>query len=153
MIAEGQTAPDFTLPATGGTSLTLSALRPARVCLYFYPRDNTPGCTLEAQEFSALAAEFAAHDCRILGISKDSARTHEGFCQRQGLTITLLSDKDGDTCEAYGVWAEKKMYGKTHMGIRRSTLLIGGDGVVLRVWPEVSPRGHAAEVLAALKAL
>lgn len=150
MIAAGQIAPDFTLPATGGGTVTLSALRPGRVCLYFYPRDNTPACTLEAQEFSALAADFAALDCRVLGISKDSVKVHEGFCQRQGLGITLLSDKDGGVCEAYGAWGRKRLYGRDYEGILRATVLIDGKGRVLHAWPEVSARGHAADVLAAL---
>jgi len=153
MIEAGQIAPDFTLPATGGGTLILSALRPARVVLFFYPKDNTPACTLEARDFSALADDFAKAGAQVLGISKDSAKVHEGFCARQDLAIRLLSDKDSATCEAYGAWGEKKLYGKTYQGILRSTFLIGGDGRVERVWPQVSAKGHAAEVLAALRAL
>jgi peroxiredoxin Q/BCP len=151
MISPGEMAPDFTLPATGGGSLTLSALRPSKVVLFFYPKDNTPACTLEARDFSAFAPDFARAGARVLGISKDSAKVHEGFCARQDLTIPLLSDKDSAVCEAYGAWGEKKLYGKTYQGILRMTYLIGGDGIVLKVWPQVSAKGHAAEVLAAVQ--
>jgi peroxiredoxin Q/BCP len=151
MISPGEMAPDFTLPATGGGSLTLSALRPSKVVLFFYPKDNTPACTLEARDFSAFAPDFARAGARVLGISKDSAKVHEGFCARQDLTIPLLSDKDTAVCEAYGAWGEKKLYGKTYQGILRMTYLIGGDGIVVKVWPQVSAKGHAAEVLAAVQ--
>jgi peroxiredoxin Q/BCP len=151
MISPGEMAPDFTLPATGGGSLTLSALRPSKVVLFFYPKDNTPACTLEARDFSAFAPDFARAGARVLGISKDSAKVHEGFCARQELTIPLLSDKDTAVCEAYGAWGEKKLYGKTYQGILRMTYLIGGDGIVVKVWPQVSAKGHAAEVLAAVQ--
>jgi peroxiredoxin Q/BCP len=153
MISPGEMAPDFTLPATGGGSLTLSALRPSKVVLFFYPKDNTPACTLEARDFSAFAPDFARAGARVLGISKDSAKVHEGFCARQDLTIPLLSDKDSAVCEAYGAWGEKKLYGKTYQGILRMTYLIGGDGIVVKVWPQVSAKGHAAEVLAAVQGL
>lgn len=151
MISPGEMAPDFTLPVTGGGSLTLSALRPSKVVLFFYPKDNTPACTLEARDFSAFAPDFARAGARVLGISKDSAKVHEGFCARQDLTIPLLSDKDTAVCEAYGAWGEKKLYGKTYQGILRMTYLIGGDGIVLKVWLQVSAKGHAAEVLAAVQ--
>ena len=153
MISEGSTAPDFTLPRDGGESVTLSALRPGKVVLYFYPKDDTPGCTLEAQDFNARLADFAAAGVTVIGISKDSVKSHDRFCARHGLGIVLASDEGGTTCEDYGVWGEKSMYGKTFMGITRATFLIDGAGKVARVWPKVSVKGHADEVLAAVRAL
>ena len=153
MISATDPAPDFTLPRDGGGTVTLSALRPGKVVLYFYPKDDTPGCTLEAQDFTARAADFAAAGCTVIGISKDSVKAHDKFCKKHGLSVVLASDEGGQTCEDYGVWGEKSMYGKTYMGIQRATFLIGGDGRVARVWPKVSVKGHADEVLAAVKAL
>ena len=153
MIAEGATAPDFTLPRDGGTDVTLSALRPGKVVLYFYPKDDTPGCTLEAQDFNARLADFAAAGATVIGISKDSVKSHDKFCKKHGLSIILASDEAGHTCEDYGVWLEKSMYGKTYMGVERTTVLIDGAGKVARVWPKVSVKGHADEVLAAARAL
>jgi peroxiredoxin Q/BCP len=152
-IAPGQTAPDFTLPRDGGATVTLSALRPGKVVLYFYPKDDTPGCTLEAQDFNARLAEFAAAGTTVIGVSKDSVKSHDKFCKKHGLGIILASDEGGHTCEDYGVWVEKSMYGKTYHGIERTTVLIDGAGQVARVWPKVSVKGHADEVLAAAKAL
>lgn len=153
MITSGQTAPDFTLPRDGGDSVTLSALRPGRVVLYFYPKDDTPGCTLEAQDFSARLADFTAAGCTVIGISKDSVKAHDKFCKKHGLSIVLASDEAGSTCEDYGVWLEKSMYGKTYMGIERTTVLIDGAGQVAQVWNKVSVKGHAEAVLAAVRAL
>lgn len=153
MISAGQTAPDFTLPRDGDTTITLSSLRPGKVVLYFYPKDDTPGCTLEAQDFNARLAEFTAAGATVIGVSKDSVKSHDKFCKKHGLSIVLASDEGGSTCEDYGVWVEKSMYGKTYMGIERTTVLIDGDGKVARVWPKVSVKGHADEVLAAVKAL
>jgi thioredoxin-dependent peroxiredoxin len=153
MISAGQTAPDFTLPRDGDAMVTLSSLRPGKVVLYFYPKDDTPGCTLEAQDFNSRLAEFSAAGATVIGISKDSVKSHDKFCKKHGLSIVLASDEGGSTCEDYGVWVEKSMYGKTYMGIERATVLIDGDGKVSRVWPKVSVKGHADEVLAAVKAL
>ena len=153
MITQGEMAPDFTLPRDGGGSVTLSALRPGKVVLYFYPKDDTPGCTLEAQDFTARAADFAAAGATVIGISKDSIKAHDKFCKKHGLGITLVSDADSHTCEDYGVWLEKSMYGKTYMGIERTTVLIDGTGKVARVWNKVSVKGHADEVLAAAREL
>lgn len=153
MISENDTAPDFTLPRDGGGSITLSALRPGKVVLYFYPKDATPGCTLEAQDFSARAAAFAAAGTTVIGLSKDSVKAHDKFCKKHGLAVILASDEAGQTCETYGVWKEKSMYGKTFMGVERTTVLIDGQGRVARVWPKVSVKGHADEVLAAAQAL
>jgi peroxiredoxin Q/BCP len=153
MISEGSAAPDFTLPRDGGASVTLSGLRPGKVVLYFYPKDDTPGCTLEAQDFNARLADFTAAGATVIGISKDSVKSHDKFCKKHGLGIVLASDEDGTTCEDYGVWVEKSMYGKKYFGIERSTFLIDGTGKVARVWPKVSVKGHADEVLAAARAL
>lgn len=153
MISANDTAPDFTLPRDGGGSITLSALRPGKVVLYFYPKDATPGCTLEAQDFSARAAAFAAAGTTVIGLSKDSVKAHDKFCKKHGLAVILASDEAGQTCETYGVWKEKSMYGKTFMGVERTTVLIDGQGRVARVWPKVSVKGHADEVLAAAQAL
>lgn len=150
---EGTVAPDFTLPRDGGGDVTLSALRPGKVVLYFYPKDDTPGCTLEAQDFTARKADFDAAGTTVIGISKDSVTKHEKFCKKHGLSIVLASDEHGSTCEDYGVWVEKSMYGKTYLGIERTTFLIDGSGKIARVWPKVSVKGHADEVLAAAKAL
>lgn len=153
MITAGTTAPDFTLPRDGGASITLSALRPGKVVLYFYPKDDTPGCTLEAQDFNARLADFTAAGATVIGVSKDSVKSHDKFCKKHGLSIVLASDEAGHTCEDYGVWLEKSMYGKTYMGVERTTVLIDGAGKVARVWNKVSVKGHADEVLAAVKAL
>jgi peroxiredoxin Q/BCP len=153
MISATDTPPDFTLPRDGGGTVTLSTLRPGKVVLYFYPKDDTPGCTLEAQDFNARLADFAAVGATVIGISKDSVKSHDKFCKKHGLGIVLASDETGTTCEDYGVWQEKSMYGKTYMGIQRATFLIDGDGRVAQVWPKVSVKGHADEVLAAVRAL
>jgi peroxiredoxin Q/BCP len=153
MISEGSVAPDFTLPRDGGAMVTLSGFRPGKVVLYFYPRDDTPGCTLEAQDFNARIADFAAAGTTVIGISKDSVKSHDKFCRKHGLGIILASDETGHTCKDYGVWGEKSMYGKTFMGIERTTVLIDGAGKVARVWNKVSVNGHADEVLAAARAL
>lgn len=157
MIAIGETAPEFTLPATGPAAtegaLRLSSLRGAKVVLYFYPKDDTPGCTTEALDFTRLATEFAASDTTIIGISKDTLTRHEKFCTKHGLEITLVSDAEADTCERYGTWAEKQNYGRTYMGIERTTVLIDRNGTVARLWPKVKVKGHADEVLQAARDL
>ncbi|OYW61643.1 MAG: peroxiredoxin [Rhodobacterales bacterium 32-66-7] len=153
MLTIASPAPDFTLPRDGGSMVTLSALKPGKVVLYFYPKDDTPGCTLEAQDFNARRAEFDAAGTTVIGISKDSVKSHDKFCKKHGLSIILASDEAGHTCEDYGVWVEKSMYGKTYMGVERTTVLIDGEGRVARIWPKVSVKGHADEVLAAAQAL
>ena len=153
MITAGASAPDFTLPRDGGSNITLSALQPGKVVLYFYPKDDTPGCTLEAQDFTARLADFTAAGTTVIGVSKDSVKAHDKFCKKHGLSIILASDEAGHTCEDYGVWVEKSMYGKTYMGVERTTFLIDGTGKVAQVWNKVSVKGHADEVLAAAKAL
>jgi len=146
-------APDFTLPRDGGETVTLSALRPGAVVLFFYPRDDTSGCTKEATGFTELAADFDALGVTVLGISKDSIASHEKFRDKHGLTVPLLSDAEAETCEAYGVWKEKNMYGKKFMGIERSTFLIDGAGRIVREWRKVKVPGHIDAVLEAARAL
>lgn len=153
MLHPDNDAPDFTLPRDGGEQVTLSALRPAPVVLYFYPRDDTSGCTREALAFTELAEAFRAAGAHVFGISKDSVTSHDKFRDKHGLGIALLSDANGDVCERYRVWKEKNMYGRKFMGIERTTVLIGGDGRVVRVWPRVKVAGHAEEVLEAVCAL
>ncbi len=152
MITEGAIAPAFTLPRDGGGEISLAALRGQKVVLYFYPKDDTPGCTVEALDFTARAAEFTAAGAVVIGISKDPVKKHDKFVKKHSLGIALVSDENGTTCEDYGVWVEKSMYGKTYMGIERATFLIGADGRIARVWRKVSVPDHAAEVLEAAKA-
>lgn len=151
-MQQGDLAPDFTAPTPDGP-LTLSALRGAPVVLYFYPKDDTPGCTQEAKDFTSLAADFAAAGARVIGVSKDSTTKHGKFALKHALAVTLVSDEASDICERYGVWAEKSMYGKTYMGITRATFLIDAQGRIARIWPKVSVNGHAEEVLEAVRAL
>lgn len=148
-----QPAPDFTLPRDGGETLTLSTLRPGAVVLFFYPRDDTPGCTKEALGFTEKAAAFKAAGVTVLGISKDSTASHDKFRDKHGLGMALLSDKDSDVSERYGVWKEKNMYGKKFMGIERTTFLIDGSGQIVRTWRKVKVPGHVDEVLEAARAL
>lgn len=153
MLAVGSLAPDFTLPRDGGTTVSLSGLKGRKVVLYFYPKDDTPGCTIEAIDFTRLAPEFDAAGTTVIGLSKDSVKAHDKFCRKHGLGIILASDEGGTACEDYGVWDKKTNYGKTYMGIVRTTFLIGADGKVVRIWPKVTVAGHADEVLAAARAL
>jgi peroxiredoxin Q/BCP len=153
MLDEGQPAPDFTLPRDGGGEITLSTLRPRKVVLYFYPKDDTSGCTKEAVGFTDAAAAFEAAGAVVLGVSKDSVARHDKFVAKHGLGIALLSDEESDVCERYGTWVEKSMYGKKYMGIERSTFLIDGDGRIARAWRKVKVPGHVEEVLAATEAL
>ncbi|MBN7784063.1 peroxiredoxin [Ponticoccus gilvus] len=146
------TVRDFTLPSTEG-EVTLSALRGAPVVLFFYPRDDTSGCTRENEAFSALKPEFEAAGAKVYGISKDNLASHEKFMAKKALTVPLLSDEGSDLSEAFGVWKEKKMYGKTFMGIERSTFLIDAEGRIAKEWRKVKVPGHAEEVLEAVKAL
>lgn len=148
-----QAAPDFTLPATGGTDVTLSALKGQPVVLFFYPRDDTPGCTKESIGFSESRAAFAEAGAQVFGISKDSMSSHEKFATKRGLDLPLLSDEHGTVCEDYGVWKEKNMYGKVYMGIERTTFLIAADGTIAQVWGKVKVPGHVEEVLEAVRAL
>lgn len=149
----GDTAPDFTLPTDDGGDVTLGALRGGPVILYFYPKDNTPGCTAEACDFRDSIADFSGAGATVVGISKDSVKRHDNFKAKYALPFTLASDADADACETYGVWKQKKLYGRTFMGIERSTFLIDADGIVRKVWRKVRVPGHVAEVLEAAKSL
>ena len=149
----GTEAPDFTAPRDGGGTLTLSELRPKKVVLYFYPKDDTPGCTKEAVGFTEHAAAFEAAGAVVVGVSKDSVASHDKFVAKHDLGVALVSDEAGDICERYGTWGEKNMYGKKFMGVDRTTVLIDGDGKIARVWRKVKVPGHVEEVLEAAKAL
>ncbi|UWQ64209.1 peroxiredoxin [Leisingera caerulea] len=146
-------APFFTLPRSGGGEVTLSSLKGAPVVLFFYPRDDTPGCTKESIAFSEALQAFADAGAQVFGISKDTVAKHDKFTAKHGLTTPLLSDAEGTVCEDYGVWKEKSMYGKKFWGIERSTFLIDAEGRIARVWRKVKVDGHAAEVLEAVRAL
>ena len=149
----GDAAPAFELPATGGAPISLAGLKGRKAVIYFYPKDDTSGCTLEAQDFQAFKGEFAQAGTEVIGVSTDSVASHDKFARKYGLDFTLASDEDRSMLEAYGVWVEKSMYGRTYMGIERTTVLVDGDGRIARIWPKVKVPGHAAEVLAAAKAL
>ena len=146
-------APTVELPRDGGEIMNLASLRPNKVVLFFYPKDNTPGCTKEAIGFTEAADAFAAIGVTLVGISKDSVTSHEKFIAKQNLNVILLSDEHGTVCEDFDVWKEKSMYGKTYLGIERSTFLIDGNGHVVREWRKVKVPGHVDDVLAAAKDL
>jgi peroxiredoxin Q/BCP len=152
-IEAGATAPSFDLPATGGGRISSAQLQGNPYVVYFYPKDDTPGCTKEAIGFSCAYDQFKAAGVEVIGISKDSVASHDKFKAKHGLGFPLASDEAGGLVEAYGVWAEKSMYGKKYMGIDRSTFLVGPDGRVAKVWRKVSVPGHVEEVLEAAKAL
>jgi thioredoxin-dependent peroxiredoxin len=152
-ITEGQPAPAFDMPTDGGANISLDALKGRTVVLYFYPKADTPGCTNEGKDFTALAAEFAGLGAVVIGVSKDPVKKLDRFKAKYDLNIQLASDETAGVTEAYGLWVEKSMYGKTYMGIERATVLIDGEGIVRRIWRKVSVKGHAAEVLDAVKAL
>jgi thioredoxin-dependent peroxiredoxin len=150
MIKVGDKAANFSLQADDGKTYGLGDFAGKHLLLYFYPKDNTPGCTMEARDFAAHAEAFEQRNAVIVGVSKDSISCHQGFKKRFALPFLLLSDPDGKTCEGYGVWAEKSMFGKKYMGIERVTFLIDPKGVVSHCWPKVKVKGHAEEVLATL---
>jgi peroxiredoxin Q/BCP len=150
MIEEGKKAPAFSLPSSTGTKVSLKDFAGKRLVVYFYPRDDTPGCTTEAKDFQAAAKRFAQLGAAVVGISKDSVETHCKFSAKYGLGFPLLSDADGKVIEKYGAWGEKNMYGKKSMGIVRSTVVIDEDGVVRKVFPKVRVDGHIDKVLEAL---
>ena len=152
-LAVGDKAPDFTLPTDGGGEVSLKAMKGKTVVLYFYPRDDTPGCTTEACAFRDALPDFSKVKATIIGVSKDTVASHDKFKTKFKLLFPLASDADGKVCEAYGTWGEKSMYGKKYMGIERSTFLIDGKGVVRNIWRKVKVDGHAAEVLKAAAAL
>ena len=151
MVEEGDIAPDFQLPTDDDSSLELSGLRGAPAVLYFYPKDDTSGCTKEALGFSDHQKGFAALGARIVGVSPDSVAKHQKFKAKHGLTITLAADTEKQVCELYGVWVEKSMYGRKYMGVERSTFLIDADGRVAKAWRKVKVPGHVEAVLEAVK--
>lgn len=152
-VKEGGKAPAFSMPTDGGGKIALKELKGRPVVLYFYPKDSTPGCTTEACDFRDLTPDFSKIDAAIVGVSKDSVKRHDNFKAKHELPFTLASDEDGDMCERYGVWVEKSMYGRKFMGIERATFLIDAKGVVRKIWRKVKVKGHAEEVLEAVKAL
>ncbi len=149
-LKEGDVAPAFTAPTSGGPTASLADFKGRPVILYFYPRDDTPGCTKEACAFRDAFADFTAKGAVVLGVSADSVKSHDKFIQKFKLPFTLLADEDKRIVEAYGVWGEKTFMGRRYQGIHRVTFLIGGDDRIQRIWPKVKPEEHAAEVLAAL---
>lgn len=153
MLGEGDTAPDIALPSDDGSALKLSGLRGKAVVVYFYPKDDTPGCTTQAKDFSCLVADFKAAGADLIGISPDGAQSHAKFKAKHGLTFPLVADEEKTAALAYGVWVEKSMYGKKYMGVERSTFLIDGKGRIVKCWRKVKVPGHAKEVLAAVKSL
>ena len=151
MLEEGTIAPDFTLPADGGGEVSLSDYRGKKVVLYFYPKDNTPGCTTEACNFRDNYLQIIAAGAVVLGVSPDNVKSHDKFKLKFNLPFALLSDPDHKVAEMYGAWDEKKMYGKTYMGIIRSTFIIDEEGRIIKVFPKVKVKNHSQEVLAVLK--
>jgi peroxiredoxin Q/BCP len=149
----GKKAPAFTLPDADGKKVSLKDFKGQPLVVYFYPKDDTPGCTTEAKDFTALAAKFKKAGAAVIGISKDSVVRHKKFADKHDLKVILLSDEDGEVCEKYGVWVEKSLYGRTYMGIERATFLVDGNGVIRQVWRKVKVKGHAQEVLDAVQAL
>ncbi|WP_327751732.1 thioredoxin-dependent thiol peroxidase [Sphingobium sp. SJ10-10] len=153
MLDVGNAVPEVVLKDAEGADFTLSRYRGKPLVVYFYPKADTPGCTNEAKDFTALSADFAALGVPVVGISKDKPAKLKKFADKYGLTVTLASDEPGEMCEAFGTWVEKSLYGRKYMGIERATFLVGTDGKILRVWPKVKVKGHAVEVLEAAKAL
>ena len=150
-LKPGDPAPPFDLPTAGGGAVSLAALKGKRVVLYFYPKDDTPGCTQEALSFTEKAKAFAGAKAVVVGISRDSVAKHDKFAAKHGLTVILASDEDGDVCERYGVWVEKTLYGRRFMGIERATFLIDAKGRVAHVWRKVRVPGHVEDVLEMVK--
>jgi len=153
-LLEGNFAPDFTIDTDGSGIMTLSEFRKKKnVVLYFYPKDATPGCTLEAQDFRDKISSFEDKDTEIIGLSKDDIKSHDKFKEKQCLPFTLASDANSTVCEAYGCWVEKNMYGKKYMGIRRDTYLIDKEGKIRKIWKKVKVDGHVDEVLSTINNL
>jgi peroxiredoxin Q/BCP len=151
MLKPGDPAPPFDLPTAGGGSVSLASLKGKRAVVYFYPKDDPPGCTQEALTFTVKAKAFADAESEVVGISRDSVAKHDKFAAKHGLAVILASDEDGQVCEAYGVWVEKSLYGRKFMGIERATFLIDEKGRIARVWRKVRVPGHVDEVLKEVK--
>ena len=150
----GDVMPDIAMETPDGGSVKPSDFKGRKLVVFFYPKDNTPGCTTEAKDFSALKADFEKAGCALLGVSKDSPKKHQNFIAKHDLTVDLATDAEvGGLSDALGVWGEKKMYGKTFMGMIRSTYLVDADGKIARIWPKVKVKDHAAEVLAVAQSL
>lgn len=149
-LKAGDPAPPFDMPTTGGGRVSLTSLKGKRTVLYFYPKDDTTGCTQEALNFTEKDAAFKAAGCVVIGVSRDSIAKHEKFAAKHGLSVTLASDEEGRVCESYGVWVEKSMYGRKYMGIERATFLIDSKGRITHVWRKVKVPGHVEDVLSAL---
>ncbi len=151
-FGEGDAFPHFSMETPDGGTVTKADLAGRKAVIYFYPKDNTPGCTTEAKDFSALKADFEQAGVRLLGVSKDSAKKHQNFIAKHDLTVDLATDaQEGGLSDSLGVWGEKQNYGRTYMGMIRSTYLLDGEGRILRVWPKVRVKGHAEEVLEAAR--
>ena len=153
MVDVGEKAPEFSMATDGGGTVSLTGLKGRKVVLYFYPKDDTPGCTKEACAFRDAMPDFSGIDAEIIGVSKDPVAKHDKFKAKYDLTFPLASDEDGAVCEAYGTWVEKSMYGRKYMGIDRATFLIDGDGKLAKIWRKVKVPGHVEDVLAAVKSL
>lgn len=152
-LVEGAPAPNMNLPRDGGGNVSLAELAGKKVVLYFYPKDDTSGCTTEALDFTALADDFAAAGAVVVGVSPDPVKAHDKFVAKHNLGVILASDEDKTVLEAYGVWKEKSMYGRQYMGVERSTFLINDNGEIARIWRKVKVKGHAQEVLEAARSL
>ncbi|OGN44278.1 MAG: peroxiredoxin [Caulobacterales bacterium RIFCSPHIGHO2_01_FULL_70_19] len=152
-ITEGAKAPAFDMETAGGGRVSSASLAGRPYVLYFYPKADTPGCTTEGRDFSALIGEFEAAGATVIGVSRDPVKKLDRFRDKHDLTVVLASDEPGDVTASWGVWGEKKLYGRTYMGVERATFLVDGEGLVRRAWRKVSVKGHAAEVLAALRSL
>jgi thioredoxin-dependent peroxiredoxin len=150
---EGAPAPDFHLARDGGGAISLADFKNRKLVLYFYPKADTPGCTIEAKDFSRLSPAFAKAGVAVVGVSADPVKKQDAFKTKHALATPLASDETHEMLQSYGVWGQKSMYGKTYMGIQRTTVLIGADGRIARIWPKVKIEGHAEEVLAAAQAL
>lgn len=152
-LIRGAEAPDFALPRDGGGTISLSEFRGRPVVLFFYPKDDTEGCTMEAKDFTAAKADFDAAGVALIGLSPDPVKKHDRFVQKHDLAVPLASDENHATLEAYGVWKEKSMYGRTYMGVERTTVLIDADGKIAEIWPKVKVKGHVEAVLDAARKL
>lgn len=152
-LSEGAAAPNFTLNDEQSAGADLRSLKGTPVVLYFYPKDDTPGCTAQAKDFSCMIEDFTKAGAQVIGISPDNEASHERFRSKHDLRVRLAADEDHKVAETYGVWTEKKMYGRKFMGVERTTFLIGPDGKIVRIWPKVKVPGHAEEVLAAVRQL
>lgn len=152
-LMKGADAPGFEMNIDGGDTVSLEALKGHPVVVYFYPKDDTSGCTREAIDFSNMRDQFASHKATVIGVSPDSVKSHDKFKAKHDLTVMLAADEEKDTIQAYGVWVEKSMYGRKYMGVERATFLVDGDGKIAKIWRKVKVKGHVEAVLEAIQAL